>query len=39
MRYDDAASRRLVVDFIRVALTKHPEPVARTINASLLEVI
>jgi hypothetical protein len=38
MRYNDSASRRLVVDFIRVALTKNPDPVARTITASLLEV-
>ena len=37
-RYQDAASRRLVVDFIRVALAKSPEAVARAINTSLLEV-
>ena len=38
VRYQDAASRRLVVDFIRVALAKSPEAVARTIHTGLLEV-
>jgi hypothetical protein len=38
VRYQDAASRRLVVDFIHVALAKSPEAVARTIHAGLLEV-
>jgi hypothetical protein len=38
VRYQDAASRRLVVEFIHVALAKSPEAVARTIHAGLLEV-
>jgi hypothetical protein len=38
LRYQDAASRRLVVDFIRVALAKNPEVAARTIHTGLLEV-
>jgi hypothetical protein len=38
VRYQDAASRRMVVDFIHVALAKSPEAVARTIHAGLLEV-
>ena len=38
IRYQDAASRALVLDFIRLAVSKYPLVTAKSVHTALLDV-
>ena len=38
LRYNDAKSRKLVLDFIKMCFTQHPATVSKSLHAALLDV-
>ena len=38
LRYNDAKSRKLVLDFIKSCFTQHPAAVSKSLHAALLDV-
>ena len=38
LRYNDAKSRKLVLDFIKICFTQHPATVSKALHAALLDV-
>ena len=38
LRYNEAKSRKVVLDFIKICFTKHPAVVSKALHASLLDV-